>query len=443
MIIENKLYAPFKNYNSNLISSNYYDVSSIRGNKVHKGTDFAIPSGTEILAPEKGVVLRSEITQGTCGGLIEIKHPDNIVTKYCHLKKLFVKPNENVVPGQIIALSGGDLNDLGRGHTTGAHLHFEVRRNGVLIDPETVLSNETPPTPNIKNKNYLNKMGDFNPVDLNKMGDFNAVDLNKMDDFNAVDLNKNESVISHSFKNKKLNLKDIYTLILNEEESDDSDSITSIGNKIRSSFKPNGGTFEDAYTYHPSSGKFYCKFSKCKVLSSDDGICKKVEVEFESKTYIINVCCDKFNLNEKNTNFDELIGEVPRNSEYFEVYVSLGGVANIIKVKLIDVYGAKNTPKKNNRWRSSSGGGVASYSTLPTTNKSNSYIEPYDLPTTNKSNSYTEPYELPTTSKSKSYTTPYDLPITNKSNSYVEFKLESKSASKKLITEINRILEIL
>jgi murein DD-endopeptidase MepM/ murein hydrolase activator NlpD len=62
-------------------------------------------------------------------------HGDNISTVYGHISKPLVSEDDYVVQGQAIALSGGMPGTVGSGLTTGPHLHFEVRQDGVPVDP--------------------------------------------------------------------------------------------------------------------------------------------------------------------------------------------------------------------------------------------------------------------------------------------------------------------
>jgi Zn-dependent protease with chaperone function len=99
----------------------------------HTGMDFAAPTGTEIVAPGAGVV-RIADWMGRYGKLIEIDHGGGLVTRYAHLDAYEVSVGQTVAAGQLI----------GRVGATGMpglepHLHFEVWRDGVKIDPESAL----------------------------------------------------------------------------------------------------------------------------------------------------------------------------------------------------------------------------------------------------------------------------------------------------------------
>lgn len=96
--------------------------------RMHKGIDIPGPVGTPIYATADGIVSRSERMNGY-GNLIEIAHGNDTQTRYGHLSKLLVQPNERVRRGQLIGLMGST------GRSTGSHLHYEIRVAGVAINP--------------------------------------------------------------------------------------------------------------------------------------------------------------------------------------------------------------------------------------------------------------------------------------------------------------------
>ena len=69
------------------------------------------------------------------GNMISIKHGYGIVTRYGHLSKMLKKKGEKVIRGEVIALVGST------GRSTGPHLHYEVRLNGVPVNPEKYILN--------------------------------------------------------------------------------------------------------------------------------------------------------------------------------------------------------------------------------------------------------------------------------------------------------------
>jgi murein DD-endopeptidase len=97
----------------------------------HKGTDFAMRSGTPIDAPADGVVERV-VNHPLAGRYIVIRHNNGYETRFLHLSKALVKPGEHVKMGEEIALSGST------GRVTGPHLHYEVMVNNHQVDPMRV-----------------------------------------------------------------------------------------------------------------------------------------------------------------------------------------------------------------------------------------------------------------------------------------------------------------
>jgi murein DD-endopeptidase MepM/ murein hydrolase activator NlpD len=99
---------------------------------MHEGIDFAAETGTPVVAPAKGQVVRSE-WDPTYGHVIEIKHAENFVTRYAHLSKRLVTENSMVQSGAHI----GNVGSTGR--STGPHLHYEIFQNGKALNPLSVL----------------------------------------------------------------------------------------------------------------------------------------------------------------------------------------------------------------------------------------------------------------------------------------------------------------
>jgi murein DD-endopeptidase MepM/ murein hydrolase activator NlpD len=98
----------------------------------HSGVDFTAPAGTAITAVATGVVTSSLLTNDY-GNLLEISHGASIETRYAHNKINLVKVGDVVKKGQIIALVGST------GRSTAPHVHFEVYKNGRVVDPATYL----------------------------------------------------------------------------------------------------------------------------------------------------------------------------------------------------------------------------------------------------------------------------------------------------------------
>lgn len=101
----------------------------------HPGVDLKASSGTQIKSPADGKVLDAEFKQNACGGTIQIEHGNGFVSRYCHCKGINVTKGQMVKQGEVVGLSGGAKGDKGAGRSTGAHLHFELKKNGQLVDP--------------------------------------------------------------------------------------------------------------------------------------------------------------------------------------------------------------------------------------------------------------------------------------------------------------------
>ncbi len=94
----------------------------------HSGVDFVGPSNSKVVALAAGVVSFSG-PRSEYGNVVEVNHGDGVVTRYAHNKKNLAKVGDKVEKGQAIAIMGAT------GRVTGAHVHFEVIRDGVIVDP--------------------------------------------------------------------------------------------------------------------------------------------------------------------------------------------------------------------------------------------------------------------------------------------------------------------
>ena len=100
-------------------------------NKMHRGTDFAAPMGTPIMASGSGVITRARWCGGG-GNCIKIKHNSTYETIYAHMKSFAsgIKEGRRIKQGQIIGYVGST------GKSTGPHLHYEVVKNGKKINSQ-------------------------------------------------------------------------------------------------------------------------------------------------------------------------------------------------------------------------------------------------------------------------------------------------------------------
>lgn len=103
-----------------------------RWERPHRGVDIRLKTGDPVHAAFNGVV-RIARPMGGYGNLVVIRHYNGLETVYGHLSQIKVKPLQVVAAGQVIGLGGST------GHSTGPHLHFEVRFQYEAFDPEWIL----------------------------------------------------------------------------------------------------------------------------------------------------------------------------------------------------------------------------------------------------------------------------------------------------------------
>lgn len=96
---------------------------------MHKGIDFAADHGSDVMAPSDGVVIFAG-NRGAYGKTLVVDHGYGIQTHFSHLSEFKIELGERVTRGQVIAAVGNT------GRSTGPHLHYEVRFNGIPQDPE-------------------------------------------------------------------------------------------------------------------------------------------------------------------------------------------------------------------------------------------------------------------------------------------------------------------
>lgn len=108
----------------------------------HEGGDWSAPQGTPLWAPAAGVVALAEMLDVRGGGVI-IDHGRGVYSNFWHLSAIAVRPGQRVQPGEVI----GEVGTTGL--STGAHLHWEIRVNGVAVDPVQWMSTAFPYAPMI------------------------------------------------------------------------------------------------------------------------------------------------------------------------------------------------------------------------------------------------------------------------------------------------------
>ena len=99
----------------------------------HMGIDFVVKSGTPVYVSANGFIIFANYTVKD-GNMMIVSHPGNYISIYKHCSSLLKKERDIVIQGELIALSGntGEI-------TTGSHLHFEIWKDGVPINPITIL----------------------------------------------------------------------------------------------------------------------------------------------------------------------------------------------------------------------------------------------------------------------------------------------------------------
>jgi len=113
------------------VRPNYGPLTSpfgYRWGRLHAGVDLAAPNGTPIRAAGAGVVVAADLKL-FLGNHVLIDHGNGFLTHYGHMSAITVTVGQKVRAGQQIG------NEGSTGHSTGPHLHFEVRQNGTPVNP--------------------------------------------------------------------------------------------------------------------------------------------------------------------------------------------------------------------------------------------------------------------------------------------------------------------
>ena len=110
--------------------TNYEQITSLlKDRPTHRGMDFKLDIGGDVVSPRAGTVTRVNWNTGANGGCVEVRFADGTLAKFLHLSGSNVRPNQHVREGEVIASSGNT------GRSTGPHLHYQLDRNGRNIDP--------------------------------------------------------------------------------------------------------------------------------------------------------------------------------------------------------------------------------------------------------------------------------------------------------------------
>ena len=115
----------------------------LKVNKMHKGLDFAASTGTPIYATGDGTVKVSEFNSGY-GNMVVLKHGNGYESLYAHMSRAKVRNGQKVKRGDVVGYVGTT------GLSTGAHLHYEIHKNGEPVDPIMYFYNDVDPDDFIK-----------------------------------------------------------------------------------------------------------------------------------------------------------------------------------------------------------------------------------------------------------------------------------------------------
>lgn len=108
----------------------YEQVTSLlKDRPSHKGMDFKVPEGTPVVTPLEGAVVRTNWNLAYNGNCVEVRFSDGTVARFLHLSRTDVTPGQKLAAGTVVGLSGNT------GRSTAPHLHYELERNGKVVDP--------------------------------------------------------------------------------------------------------------------------------------------------------------------------------------------------------------------------------------------------------------------------------------------------------------------
>lgn len=105
------------------VKGEVFSLFGVRNGKKHDGIDIAAPTGSPVFAAADGEVIYSDDGVRGYGNMVMLKHKDGFITIYAHNRENLVKDGEMVKKGNVVARLGNT------GHSSGPHLHFEVRKD--------------------------------------------------------------------------------------------------------------------------------------------------------------------------------------------------------------------------------------------------------------------------------------------------------------------------
>lgn len=132
---------PISNQNLTRVASGFGDrIHPIyKTKKIHTGMDFTAPKGTEIYTTGNGVISEAKYSKRGYGNHVVIDHGYGYNTLYAHMKNLSVRVGQKVKRGEVIGYVGNS------GSSVGPHLHYEVIKNGIKINPINFYYNDLTP----------------------------------------------------------------------------------------------------------------------------------------------------------------------------------------------------------------------------------------------------------------------------------------------------------
>ena len=126
-------------------SLNLSSPMGMRNGRMHNGIDILVPVNSKIYAPIGGRVMQISVQKAGAGLYLKLRYYYEANNYYdlvfMHLHATAVSQGQTVSEGDLIAYSGGDVSDTPNcGRSTGTHLHFEIRKGSVAVNPMPFLS---------------------------------------------------------------------------------------------------------------------------------------------------------------------------------------------------------------------------------------------------------------------------------------------------------------
>lgn len=114
------------------LQGDYEQITSLlKDRPTHRGMDFKVAEGTDVVSPKGGTVVRTDWNLKFNGNCVEVQYDDGVLARFLHLSDTKVKAGQRLRPNQVVGLSGNT------GRSTAPHLHYELEKNGQVVDPVT------------------------------------------------------------------------------------------------------------------------------------------------------------------------------------------------------------------------------------------------------------------------------------------------------------------